>query len=177
MKATIIPALAAALIVASAAAAAQTSPPATQKTDAPFVTVQPEGQWLASRFIGQVVTNHAGEAIGDINDLLFDRSGRISTAVIGVGGFLGMGEKSVAIPFDSLSFSTDAKGKRVVTIELSKERLEAAPSFKATEKSFYIRAKEKAGEIGQKTGTKAGELRDKAVKKIEDMRGERSESK
>jgi hypothetical protein len=177
MKATIIPALAAALIVASAAGLAQTAPPATQKTDTPFVTVQPEGQWLASRFIGQAATNPAGETIGDINDLLFDNSGRISTAVIGVGGFLGMGEKSVAIPFASLSFTADAKGKRIVTIALSKERLQAAPSFQPTEKTLYMRAKEQAGEIGQKASEKAGELRDKAAKKIEDMRGERSDSK
>jgi hypothetical protein len=85
-----------------------------------------------------------------------------------------MGEKSVAIPFDSLSFTTDAKGKRVVTSPLSKESLQAAPSFQPTEKTVYMRAREQAGELGQKAGEKAGELRDKAAKKIEDMRGERS---
>jgi len=166
MKATVIPALAAALIFASVAGFAQTAPPASTKTDLPFVTVQPEGQWLTSRFIGQVVTNQAGEAIGDINDLLFDKTGRIATAVIGVGGFLGMGEKSVAIPFSSLSFTADAKGTRVVTIPLTKERLQAAPSFRPTEKTVYMRAKEQAGE-----------LVDKAGKKIEDMRGERPNDK
>jgi hypothetical protein len=96
VKAIIIPTLAAALIVASAAAVAQTAPPAPLTTDNPFVTAQGEGQWLASWFIGQTVTNHAGETIGGVNDLLFDKSGRISSAVIGVGGFLGMGEKNVA---------------------------------------------------------------------------------
>lgn len=166
MKVTLIPALAAALIVASAAGVAQTAPPATSKSDTPFVMAQPEGQWLASRFIGQAVTNQAGETIGDINDLLFDKSGRISAAVIGVGGFLGMGEKSVAVPFGSLSFTADATGKRIVTIPLSKEHLQAAPSFQPTEKTVYMRAKEQAGE-----------LRDKAAKKIEDMRGERRDNK
>jgi hypothetical protein len=97
--------------------------------------------------------------------------------VIGVGGFLGMGEKNVAIPFDSLSFTTDAKGKRVVTIPLSKQNLQAAPSFQPTEKTVYMRAREKADELGQKAGEKAGELRDKAAKKIDDMRGERSSNK
>jgi hypothetical protein len=177
VKAIIIPTLAAALIVAAAAGVAQTAPPAPLKTDTPFVTAQPEGQWLASWFIGQAVTNDAGATIGDINDLLFDKRGRISSAVIGVGGFLGMGEKSVAIPFDSLSFTTDAKGKRVVTSPLSKESLQAAPSFQPTEKTVYMRAREQAGELGQKAGEKAGELRDKAAKKIEDMRGERSSNK
>jgi hypothetical protein len=177
MKTIIIPALAAALIVSSVAGVAQTPPTATEKPNTPFVTTQPEGQWLASWFIGQSVINRAGETIGDINDVLFDKSGSISSAVIGVGGFLGMGEKNVAIPFDSLSFTTDAKGKRVVTIPLSKENLHAAPSFQPTEKTVYMRAREKADELGQKAGEKAGELRDKAAKKIDDMRGERSSDK
>jgi sporulation protein YlmC with PRC-barrel domain len=171
MKATVTAAFAAALIVASAAGFAQTSPPASTKTDTPFLTVQPQGQWLASRFIGQAVTNQAGENIGDINDVLFDKSGRISIAVIGVGGFLGLGEKSVAIPFSSLSFTADAAGKRVVTIPLSKEGLLAAPTFQPTEKTVYMRAKEGAADMGHKAIDKAGELKDKAAQKIDDMKG------
>src|SRR5262245_62099515 len=77
--------LAAALVAASAAALAQgtATPPATPG-DARFVTVQPQGEWLASLFIGQPVTNQAGETVGDVNDVLFDKAGRISTVVIGV---------------------------------------------------------------------------------------------
>jgi hypothetical protein len=171
MKATVTTALTACLILASAAGFAQTAPPANPKTDTSFVTIQPEGQWLTSRFIGQAVTNQAGENIGDINDVLFDKTGRMSTAVIGVGGFLGMGEKSVAIPFALLSFTSDATGKRVVTIPLSKESLAAAPSFQPTEKTVYMRAKEQATDMGHKAIDKAGELKDKAAQKIEDMRG------
>ena len=171
MKATVTAAFAAALIFASAAGFAQTAPPAGTKADAAFITIQPQGQWLASRFVGQAVTNQAGENIGDINDVLFDKTGRISTAVIGVGGFLGMGEKSVAIPFGSLSFTADATGKRVVTIPLSKEQLQSAPSFQPTEKTAYMRAKEGAADMGHKAIDKASELKDKAGQKIEDMRG------
>jgi sporulation protein YlmC with PRC-barrel domain len=159
MKATVTAAFAAALILASSAGFAQ-SPAANTRIDTPFVTVQPDGQWLASRFIGQAVSNQAGENIGDINDVLFDKTGRMSTAVIGVGGFLGIGEKNVAIPFGSLSFTADATGKRVVTISLSKERLLTAPGFQPTEKTVYMRAIEQATE-----------LKDKAAQKIEDMRG------
>jgi len=171
MKSAVIPALAAAVILASAAGFAQTAPLPGTRADTAFVTVQAQGQWLTSRFVGQAVTNQAGENIGDINDLLFDKAGRISTAVIGVGGFLGMGEKSVAIPFGSLAFTADAAGKRVVTIPLSKEQLQAAPSFEPTERTAYMRAKEQASEIGHKAIDKAGELKDMAGKKIEDMRG------
>jgi sporulation protein YlmC with PRC-barrel domain len=171
MKATVIAALAAVVIIASADGFAQTAPPSETRADTAFVTVQPQGQWLASRFVGQAVTNQAGQNIGDINDLLFDKAGRISTAVIGVGGFLGMGEKSVAISFGSLTFTADATGKRVVTIPFSKDQLQAAPSFEPTERTAYMRVKEQATEIGHKAIDKAGELKDMAGQKIEDMRG------
>ena len=164
MKATLISAFAAALLAMPASGFAQT--PAPQG----FVTVQPAGQWLASQFIGQAVTNQAGERVGDINDLLFDRSGRIANAVIGVGGFLGIGEKNVAVPFSALSFTAGADGKRVIGMALSKEQLQAAPDFKPTEKTVYMRAKEQAGDMGKKALDKTRELTDKAGKTIEDMR-------
>jgi len=108
--------------------------------------------------------------------VLFDKTGRVSTAVIGVGGFLGIGEKSVAVPFSALTFTADSAGKRVVTVPLSKERLQAAPAFQPTEKTVYMRAKEQAGELSQKALDKAAELRDKAAKKIEEMTGEKNKN-
>ena len=128
-----------------------------------FVTLQPAGQWLSSQFIGQPVSNDAGETVGNINDLLFDKGGRIVNVVIGVGGFLGIGEKNVAMPFTALSITADANGKRIVKLAVSKEQLKTAPDFKATEKTVYMRAKEKAGEMGEKALEKARELRDKAT--------------
>jgi sporulation protein YlmC with PRC-barrel domain len=163
-------ALATTLVFASASGFAQSVPPAGNAADSTFVTVQPQGLWLASQFLGQAITNQAGETIGDVNDVLFDKNGRMATVVIGAGGFLGLGEKNVAVPFDSLSFTADASGKRVVTVPLSKERLQAAPEFKATEKTVYMRAKETAVEMGQKAVDKARQLGDQAGKKIEDMR-------
>ena len=135
-----------------------------------FVAVQPAGQWLARQFIGQSVANPAGETIGDINDMLFDKSGRIANVVIGVGGFLGIGEKSVAIPFSSLSITVDANGKRLVSVPLSREGLRAAPEFKPTEKTPYMRAKEQATDLGRKAMDAARDLTDKAEKKIEEMK-------
>ena len=132
--------------------------------------MQPADQWLASQFIGQAVSNAAGEAIGDINDLLFDKSGKIANVVIGVGGFLGIGEKNVAIPYSALAITADANGKRVIKAALSRERLHTAPDFHATEKTTYMRAKEQASEMGQKALDKATELKDKAGRKIEEMR-------
>src|SRR5215831_3099670 len=163
MRASIAVPFALALLAGSASGFAQS--PKDQ-----FVTLQPAGQWLASQFIGQAVTNQAGETIGNINDLLFDKGGRIVNVVIGVGGFLGIGEKNVGIPYSTLSIAADADGKRVITVPLSKERLLAAPHFKPTEKTVYMRAREQAGELGEKALEKARELTDKAGKKIEDMK-------
>jgi sporulation protein YlmC with PRC-barrel domain len=174
MKMIALPALATALVIASTTGFAQTSPRAG--SDVEFVTVQPAGQWSTGQFVGETVTNQAGENIGDINDVLFDKTGRISTAVIGVGGFLGIGEKSVAVPFSALSFTADSAGKRVVMVPLSKERLQAAPAFQPTEKTVYMRAQDQAVGMGQKALDKAGELRDKAAKKIDDMKGDKNKN-
>jgi len=136
--------LAAALAFAALAGPASSLAQTNAQT---FVTVQPVGQSLTSQFIGQPISNNAGESIGNVSDLLFDKSGRIVNVVIGVGGILGIGEKSVAVPFTALSVTADADGKRVVKIPLSKDQLKAAPDFKATEKTVYMRAREKGGEV------------------------------
>jgi sporulation protein YlmC with PRC-barrel domain len=152
---------AAAMIALAAPAYAQ---PATA-----FITTQGAAEWRANNYIGQPVVNASGEKIGDVNDLLFDRSGKISTVVIGVGGFLGMGEKNVAMGFESLTY-TDKDGARVITIPLTKEALLAAPTFVYTEKTTLDKMREKAGEMANKAGEKAGELTDQAKKTIEEYR-------
>jgi len=62
------------------------------------------GDWRTSKMDGLNVYNDANEKIGSISDLLMDKSGNVKLAVIGVGGFLGMGEHMVAIPFEKLKF-------------------------------------------------------------------------
>ena len=170
MKATISMALAAAVL--ATAAYAQTPPDRQGGAQPQFLSVQPEGQWSARILLGQPVNNQAGETIGDINDVLFDKTGRIVTAVIGVGGFLGIGEKAVAVPYEQLAFSRDAEGKRVVSVALSKDALQAAPTFEPTEKTPYMRAREQAVELGRKAVDKASELSDKAAKKLEEWMAE-----
>jgi hypothetical protein len=143
----------------------------------PFIVQQPAGEWLTSLFIGQQVSNPAGETVGDINDLLFDKSGRVTVAVLGVGGFIGIGDKSVGIPFSSLSFSTGKDGQRVVTVPLSQQALQVAPVFNATEKSTYTKLKEKAEDLGHKAVEKASEIKGQAAKKIEDMKKDEPQPK
>jgi sporulation protein YlmC with PRC-barrel domain len=66
-----------------------------------------QGNWRASKVVGLNVYNESNEKIGSINDLVMDKSGAIKAAVIGVGGFLGMGEHLVAVSFDKVKFSTE----------------------------------------------------------------------
>ncbi|MGV7216884.1 PRC-barrel domain-containing protein [Bradyrhizobium sp. UFLA05-112] len=70
-------------------------------------TTTASGDWRASKVVGLKVYNDANESVGSINDLLMDKSGNIKLVVLGVGGFLGMGEHLVAVPFDKVKFSTE----------------------------------------------------------------------
>ena len=63
-----------------------------------------KGNWRASKLVGLNVYNDNNESLGSINDLLTDKSGNIKAVVIGVGGFLGVGEHLVAVPFDKVKF-------------------------------------------------------------------------
>jgi hypothetical protein len=135
-----------------------------------FITQQPANEWLAGVFIGDAVHNAAGETIGDISDLAFGRNGQISTVVIGVGGFLGIGEKGVGVPFNALTYSVGKGGERVITVALSKQDLTLAPKFKATEKTTFGKVKDKAVELGHKARDEAVELKDQTVKKIDEMK-------
>src|SRR5580693_10492237 len=65
------------------------------------------GLWQGSKLIGLNVYNEQNEKIGAIKDLMVDKSGNIASAVIGVGGFLGMGERDVAVKFADLKWSNE----------------------------------------------------------------------
>jgi sporulation protein YlmC with PRC-barrel domain len=159
-------ALAAAPFTGLALAQTASSPSATTS----FVTQQQANEWLARVFIGQAVHNKAGEIVGDVNDLVFDRQGRISTVVIGVGGFLGMGEKNVGIRFDQLTFNVGKNGERVIVVAVNKQDLTQAQGFRATEKTTFDKVKDKASDLGHQAADKAVELKGQAAQKIEDMR-------
>ncbi|MEH2529208.1 sporulation protein YlmC with PRC-barrel domain [Bradyrhizobium sp. AZCC 1588] len=106
---TAVAGLAASALLASVAFAQQ-SPSATTdsaKTAAPAAATDTssfKGTWRASKLVGLNVYNDSNESLGSINDLLTDKSGDIKGAVIGVGGFLGVGEHLVAVPIDKVKF-------------------------------------------------------------------------
>jgi len=87
---------------------------------------------LASRLIGSsVYASDATDAekIGDINDLLVAQDGRVESAIIGVGGFLGIAEKNVAVNFSQLKFGADQNGDRRLVLQTTKDDLRNAPAF------------------------------------------------
>jgi sporulation protein YlmC with PRC-barrel domain len=94
-----------ALLAAVASAQTPTTPsdrmaPAAASTSSSSL----QGNWRASKVVGLSVYNDNNESLGSINDLLMDKSGNIKAVVLGVGGFLGVGEHLVAIPFDKIKF-------------------------------------------------------------------------
>jgi sporulation protein YlmC with PRC-barrel domain len=87
----------------SGMASAQTGASKTDATNA-SATVHTEGEWRASELVGLNVYNEADEKIGDVNDVILDSSGKVASVIVGVGGFVGMGEHYVAIAFDKLKW-------------------------------------------------------------------------
>jgi sporulation protein YlmC with PRC-barrel domain len=63
-----------------------------------------QGTWRASKIIGLSVYNDSNESLGSINDMLTDKDGNIKAVVVGVGGFLGVGEHLVAVPLEKIKF-------------------------------------------------------------------------
>jgi len=77
-----------------------------------FITQQSSGDWLGSKLIGLNVYDPQKNKIGDVDQLLVDRTGNIEGVVIGVGGFLGVDKKDVAVPFKSLHWVSQQAANR-----------------------------------------------------------------
>jgi hypothetical protein len=102
--------------------------------DTAYKTASARSDWRASNLIGSSIRNAANEPIGDINDLLIGADGEVSAVVVGVGGFLGIGEKNVALPFNELSFSKNENGNTVVMSKATKQTLKSMPEWKNEQK-------------------------------------------
>jgi len=70
-------------------------------------TASDKGEWQASKLIHMNVYNGQNDKIGDIKELMLDKNGKVTAVAIGVGGFLGMGERDVAVRFDQLKWSNE----------------------------------------------------------------------
>ena len=82
--------------------------------------------YRASKMFERAVVNSQGETIGEINDLVIDKQ-KMVYAIIEVGGFLGMGENLIAIPYDSLTLNDT--GEKISLPGATKEELKKLPKF------------------------------------------------
>jgi sporulation protein YlmC with PRC-barrel domain len=105
-----------------------------------------KGNWRASKVAGLSVYNDNNESIGSINDLLMDKGGSIKGVVVGVGGFLGLGEHLVALPFEKVKFVNEPvaytgmssnAGPRPATGTSSTTTTGAAPAAAAKPNPWY----------------------------------------
>ena len=83
---------------------------------------------LASDIYKADVYDNSENKIGDVTDLVINSSGNITTAVIGVGGFLGVGQKDIAVPFKDLKISS-RNGKEWLALNWTKEELRSMPAL------------------------------------------------
>ena len=158
LKKLMVSAAVSALMISGAMAQAQPPSADAPKAEAPkadakpadtakFISSQSTDQWVFSKFKGTDVLGPDNAQVGDVNDVLFDKNGKIIGLIVGVGGFLGIGEKSVAIdmsafqavPASTGSATTGAGGAGAggiddptnvkLKVSWTKEQLKNAPDF------------------------------------------------
>lgn len=129
---------------------AATDTKADSSKQAGFVQTQDSSEWRSSKLVGASVYGPDDKSIGSIDDLIVDQQGAIKAAVIGVGGFLGVGQKDVAVPFDELKIQRKANSSSIdkITVSYTKDQLSNAPKF-----AYY-----QVQSTGTTTGAGAGGL-------------------
>jgi hypothetical protein len=152
LKKLMISTAAVALLTGSAMAQSTGTPPASSApaqttgqagmNGAKFISQQGADHWVFSKFKGTDVLGPNDEHIGDVNDLLFDKSGKIEGVIVGVGGFLGIGSKNVAIDMTGFQVVPASTGKSSsssssnndptnikLKVSWTKDQLKSAPDF------------------------------------------------
>ncbi len=134
--------------MAAPATSAATMPSTGTTDQVAFVQSQDSTDWRGTKLIGATVYGPDNKSIGDINDVLIANDGKINAVVIGVGGFLGVGEKNVAVPFDKLQVSRKADSASIekVNVSYTKDELKSAPKF-----AYYEPASSKSSTTGSGT--------------------------
>ena len=123
------------------------------KKQAGFVQKQDPSQWRSSKLVGTSVYGPDNKSIGSIDDLIVDQKGAIKAAVIGVGGFLGVGQKDVAVPFEALQIQRKQNSSSIdkITVSYTKDQLSNAPKFAY----FQVQSNTTTGSAGS-TGSPGG---------------------
>jgi hypothetical protein len=157
-------------LTAVAALMIAVSPLAAQTPN--FIPEQNQSEVLGTDFVGTHVVSKDKQPLGKIANLVFDQNGHIELAVVGVGGFLGIGEKEVAVPFDALKSET-VNNKHVFSVDVTKEQLKAAPSFKTlndqARQELIAKWRAKAEQSWADLKAKAGKAYDEAKDRMNKM--------
>jgi sporulation protein YlmC with PRC-barrel domain len=82
-----------------------------------------------SKLIGSTVYGPDDSTLGEVGDVILDKEGAIQAIEVDVGGFLGFGEKPVAVGFDAVNVQTDANGNMLVMVKATKDQLDSAPAY------------------------------------------------
>ncbi len=106
-----------------------TAPPnETPEVPKPAVTVL--GSRQVQSVLGKEVRSAANEDMGRIVDVLVDSTGQVRAAIIDFGGFLGVGSRKIAVDWNALHFHTGSDNQDLVTLELTRDQVKAAPEYK-----------------------------------------------
>lgn len=84
---------------------APAAPAAAEKTSPPPTNLAGQGKWRTSKLIGVDIYGPDDKKVGDVTEVIVDKTGKVEMVTVGVGGFLGIGAKDVAIPFEQVSWS------------------------------------------------------------------------
>ncbi|HZP08375.1 PRC-barrel domain-containing protein [Methyloceanibacter sp.] len=104
----------------------------------PFLTKQDQSELLAANLIGQPVLDADNESIGEVTDLITDKDGKIVALLIGAGGFLGIGEKDLAIRYQDITVSRDENDDLIVKANVTKEMVAQAPDYETLDEQQMI---------------------------------------
>ena len=102
--------------------------PASAAQPPQMITTLPGEASPISDYYNQNVYDRSDNKIGEVNDLLLDSGGKVNAVMVGVGGFLGVGEKNVAVPFQALKVA-EKDGKRYLVLDTTKEALQTPPGY------------------------------------------------
>jgi sporulation protein YlmC with PRC-barrel domain len=116
-------------IVTGAAFAQQTTTGAGTPAQTQALTTLPQNTTTVTNYYKQNVYDPSDAKIGEISDVLVNKEGKVDAFIVSVGGFLGVGEKDVAVPFDAIH-ATEKNGKWYLTMNATKDVLKNAHGYK-----------------------------------------------
>ncbi|HEV3113576.1 MAG TPA: PRC-barrel domain-containing protein [Candidatus Binataceae bacterium] len=122
-------------VVASFATIAVAQQPSAPAADGQFSSAQvmstvPGDDLTVTHWYKESVYDPNDSKIGEVTDVLINHDGKIDAFIVAVGGFLGLGEKDVAVPFNAIHFTTKNNNKWYMVMNTTKDAMKAAPGLK-----------------------------------------------